>query len=93
MADRHFAYMDDRIRVFEGRPQRFGTQLDLTPDGPRVHELEDPSQVDAWRKGAGLPVLEAALARAQADPLPLPEEYAAKKAAASLWRQEAGWTG
>jgi len=89
----HFAYMDDRIRVFEGRPQRFGTQFDLMPDGPRIHELEDPSQVDAWRKEMGLPVLEVALARAQADPLPSPEEYAVKKAAESLWRQEVGWTG
>jgi hypothetical protein len=86
-----FAYIDDRIRVFEGKPQRFGTQIDLRPEGPQVHELEDASQVDAWRKEAGLPAIAVVLARAQADPLPAPQEHEARRAAELLWRQKVGW--
>ncbi|MCC0128309.1 DUF6624 domain-containing protein [Pseudomonas aeruginosa] len=86
-----FAYIDDRIRVFEGKPQRFGTQIDLRPEGPKIHELEDPSQVDAWRKEIGLPALASTLARAQSDPLPTPDEYEAKEAAGLSWRRKVGW--
>lgn len=87
----HFAYMDDRIRVFEGKPQRFGTQIDLRPEGPVVNELEDPSLVDARRKELGLPAIAVVLSRAQAGPLPTPEEYEAKQAAGLLWRRKVGW--
>ena len=86
-----FAYIDDRIRVFEGRPQRFGTQIDLRPQGPRIHALEDPSQVDLRRKELGLPALAVVLARAMSDPLPTPEEYAARQAAGCQWRRKVGW--
>jgi hypothetical protein len=85
------AYLDDRVRVFEGKPQRFGTQIDLRPDGPQPHALEDPAQVDAWRQEVGLPPLAVALNRAQADPLPSPEQYAAKEAAGLRWRRNVGW--
>jgi hypothetical protein len=86
-----FAYIDDRIRVLEGKPQRFGTQIELRPDGPRVHELEDASQVDARRKGAGLPAIAVVLARAQAGPLPTAQEHDARRAAELVWRQKVGW--
>ncbi|RZN33918.1 hypothetical protein [Bradyrhizobium sp. Leo121] len=72
-------------------PQRFGTQIDLRPEGPQVHKLEDASQVDAWRKEAGLPAIAVVLARAKADPLPTPLEHEARRAAALLWRQKVGW--
>ncbi|WP_407179297.1 DUF6624 domain-containing protein [Bradyrhizobium sp. STM 3562] len=85
------AYIDDRIRVFEGKPQRFGTQIDLRPEGPQAHELEDASQVDAWRKEAGLLAIAVVLARAQADPLPTPLEHEVRRAAELLWRQKVGW--
>lgn len=86
-----FAYLDDRVRVFEGKPQRFGTQIDLRPEGPQPHALEDPAQVEAWRLEVGLPPLAAALRRAQADPRPSPEQYAAKEAAGLEWRRKVGW--
>lgn len=86
-----FACIDDRIRVFEGRPQRFGTQIDLQPQGPRIHALEDPSQVDLRRKELGLPALAVVLARATCDPLPTPEEYEARQAAGCQWRRKVGW--
>jgi len=86
-----FAYIDDRIRVLEGKPQCFGTQINLLPEGPEVHELENSSQVDAWRQEIGLSAIAVALASAQGDPLPSMEEHAAKQAAELLWRRKVGW--
>lgn len=84
-----FAYIDDRIRVFEGKPQCFGTQIDIRPEGVQVHELEDPSKVDTWRKEVGLPAI--TVAPQSNDPLPTPEEYEAKQAAGRLWSRKVGW--
>jgi hypothetical protein len=86
-----FAYLDDRIRVFEGQAQRFGTQFDLTPDGPDIHTLEDPGQVDRWRREVGLGPVSEVLARAGADPRPSATEYAARRAEGDLWRRKVGW--
>ena len=87
-----FAYIDDRIRIFEGKPQRYGTQLDLTPDGPQPCALEDASKVDALRAQAGLPPLEEVLRNAAAaEPRPDPAEYARKQIAELQWRRDAGW--
>jgi hypothetical protein len=86
-----FAYIDDRIRVFEGEPQRFGTQIDIKPTGAVVHGLEDPSQVEAWRKEAGLGTLRKALKAFRRSPRPSEEEYAAKQAQSDLWCRRVGW--
>ena len=86
-----FAYLDDRIRVFEQKPQRYGTQFELKPQGAEINELEDSSQVDQWRKEVGLGPLSEVLARAQLLPLPTQEEYEAQIVAAELWRQKVGW--
>jgi hypothetical protein len=55
------AYLVDRVRVAEGRPQVYGTQIgaadengDPTPRTP----IEDPENVDARRAAAGLGTLE-----------------------------------
>jgi hypothetical protein len=52
----HAAYLEDRIAVEEGRPQRFGTQsIDDPRDGiPRPWKLADPERVDALRDSVGL---------------------------------------
>lgn len=52
----HAAYLEDRIALFEGRPQRYGTQwIDDPEDGlARPWQLEDAGRVDEWRAGAGL---------------------------------------
>src|SRR5207247_8744528 len=50
----HLAYLEDRIRVAEGRPQRYGTQLNMTDHGLDVKELEDPANVDERRQRLGL---------------------------------------
>ena len=52
---RDLAYLTDRVRVAEGRPQLFGTQLEYDSRGcasPR--RSEDPAQLDARRASVGL---------------------------------------
>jgi hypothetical protein len=86
-----FAYLDDRIRVFEGKPQRYGSQFELKPRGAEINALEDSTRVDQWRKNVGLGTLSEVLARAQLLPLPTQEEYEAQQVAAELWRRKVGW--
>ncbi len=51
----NIAYLEDRVRVGEGRPQVYGTQFyadEAGKVGPRP--IEDPDHVDARRKAVGL---------------------------------------
>jgi hypothetical protein len=52
----HAAYLEDRIALHEGRPQRFGTQwIDDVVDGrPRPWRIADPARVDELRAEVGL---------------------------------------
>ena len=48
------AYLTDRVRVHEGRPQLYGTQFRLVGDEWEPFPIEDPGQVDQRRADAGL---------------------------------------
>jgi hypothetical protein len=50
------AYLTDRVRVAEGQPQLYGTQLEVAPDGEIVPRtpIEDEANLDARRAAAGL---------------------------------------
>lgn len=52
----HAAYLEDRIAMYEGRPQRYGTQwMDDPTDGRiRPWTLADPERVNDFRTGVGL---------------------------------------
>ena len=52
----HAAYLEDRIALYEGRSQRFGSQwLDDPRDGRRLPwKLVDPERVNELRASAGL---------------------------------------
>ena len=52
----HAAYLEDRIAMQEGRPQRFGTQwMDSPEDGrARPWQLADPERVTELRASVGL---------------------------------------
>ncbi|MFI7465980.1 DUF6624 domain-containing protein [Nonomuraea sp. NPDC049646] len=53
-APRHLAYLVDRVRVGEGRPQVFGTQYHA-PDGVfQPRPIEDRDRLDERRAEAGL---------------------------------------
>jgi hypothetical protein len=55
----HAAYLEDRVAMYEGRPQRFGTQwIDDPRDGrARPWTLADPQVVNELRASVGLPDL------------------------------------
>lgn len=49
------AMMEDRIAMFEDRPQKYGSQLVEGPGGEMVlYKLMDPEMVDVWRKEKGM---------------------------------------
>lgn len=52
----HAAYLEDRIAMYEGRPQRYGTQWLEDPVDGRVRpwKLADPQRVNELRVAAGL---------------------------------------
>lgn len=91
----HAAYLEDRIALCEGRPQRFGTQwIDDPRDGrARPWRLADPQAVNELRAGVGLPELQ---------PIPehgadLPEDRQEEAREIIRWWQEwlasKGWPG
>jgi hypothetical protein len=87
-----FAIMDDRIHVYEGKPQRYGTQLRNGPNGLEPHPMENGSRVNSMRMHAGLPPLAQTLAKARAAQPPLSAEEQAKRDTAELeFRRSAGW--
>ena len=90
----HAAYLEDRIAMHEGRPQRYGSQwMDDPRDGRlRPWTLADPEHVNELRASVGLPALH-----------PIPElgpELSAEhrqriKATARWWREwlaSKGWS-
>ena len=49
------AMMEDRVAVFEGRPQKYGSQLQRGEDGIYTSfELLDAEKVDEWRAEVGM---------------------------------------
>ena len=52
---RHYAYLLDRVRMRQGKPQVYGTQFLFDDEGNLIrHELENPDQVDERRAKVGL---------------------------------------
>lgn len=55
---KHLAYLEDRIHMYEGTPQRFGTQFDWDDEGRMSPVLHEPAEtVDRRRRELGLPPL------------------------------------
>ena len=53
-----FALLTDRVRVAEGQPQLYGSQLFMEPGkAPALRPIEDSAHVDARRAEVGLPPL------------------------------------
>jgi hypothetical protein len=86
-----FAIIDDRIRVYEGKPQRYGTQLRHGPQGLEPHPLENESRVNSMRMQAGLPPLAQTLAKARLQPQPSAAAIASNEAAELEFRRSVGW--
>ena len=55
IAKESVAMMEDRINMFEGKPQRYGSQIEEDEHGnPRLYKLLDESKVDEWRSEMGM---------------------------------------
>ena len=84
------AMLEDRIRMFEGRPQLYGTQLEPDDEGrPRPYPIEDPERVEERRRAVGLEPLAERLARAE--PEPLPKDRARFEREYQAWLRRVGW--
>lgn len=86
------AMLDDRIRVLEGRPQRYGTQHDWNERGELAPEpIEDPAAVDDRRRTVGLPPLAEQIAALRAEQESKPPDLAAYRAEQHAWAVRSGW--
>lgn len=84
------AMLDDRIRVFEGRPQRYGSQLDVDDDGrAQPHPIEEPEGVEERRRAVGLDSLAERLARTPR--MPPPADRAVYQRGYEQWLRDVGW--
>ena len=92
----HAAMLEDRIRFFEGRPQRYGTQLDWDAAGNlSPGEVENPRKLAERRRVVGLPPLEEQVAdarsRAIVEKERSPADYGAYARARDEWAAGVGW--
>ena len=63
----HLAYLEDRVRVHDGRPQLYGTQSTATGGKLGPYPIEDPQRLDQRRAQAGLEPFAAYEARMRAE--------------------------
>jgi hypothetical protein len=92
------AMLEDRIRTFEGRPQRYGTQFDWDANGELSPlPIEDPDGVDGRRRKLGLAPLEHELAerrRAVTEGREHPPaDWPARQREMETWLRAIGWRG
>jgi hypothetical protein len=93
---RQVAYLEDRIRFFEGRPQLYGTQYDWDASGElSPHPVEDPAGVDERRRAVGMePLAERtrhmreSAARSGERP---PADWAEQQRKFLEWARRVGW--
>lgn len=90
------AYLVDRIRTLEGRPQVFGTQLDWDDQGLLSPlPIEQPDGVDERRATVGLPPLTGAVEeqrrRAVGSGERPPADGSERQQAAAAFAREVGW--
>lgn len=96
VSPRHAAMLEDRIRFFEGRPQRYATQFDWDAEGNlSPGDVEDPPGLDERRRAVGLPLLaeqmDEARLRATAEGDRPPADREAYARARDEWAASVGW--
>jgi hypothetical protein len=91
---RHVAHLEDRIALYEGRPQRFGTQnIDDPRDGLwRPWTLVDPEHVNELRAAVGLAPLPPIPPPGPDLPLAQQQANEANRQWWLRWLTERGWS-
>lgn len=94
IAAAHWAMLDDRIAVFEGRPQVHGTQFDWDDAGLMSPlPIADPPGIDTRRAEVGLPPLAEATARHRAAAGEPQADRDRHRQGAEAFAREVGWRG
>jgi hypothetical protein len=93
---RHVAFLVDRIRTMEGRPQLYGTSHDWDEEGNLSPlPIDDPATVDERRRQVGLePLTENTRrlrAQAEAEGEEPPADYQTRRREADAWARATGW--
>jgi len=94
---KQLAYLSDRIAVFEGKPQLYGTQFDWTKDGVLgPNHFDDLSKVNQRRQSIGLITLEEQTEiiqnRAETEnETPPAEDFTKRRDEYDKWRKLVGW--
>jgi hypothetical protein len=91
-----FACLEDRICVYEGRAQRYGTQFDWDESGVlSASPLQNPERVDDYRQSVGLGPLsektEEIRQRAAAEGDEPPRDFEKRKQEMDDWARSVGW--
>jgi hypothetical protein len=91
----HAAYLEDRIALYERRPQRYGTQwVDDPVDGrTRPWKLIDPDRVNEFRAEVGLPPLHPIPERGPELPADKRQEIEENERWWKEWLASKGWSG
>lgn len=90
------AYLSDRIAMFEGREQTFGTQFDWDADGQlSPAPTRDLADLDERRASVGLPPMAETIthmrARSAAEGERTPPDLARRRAESDAWARRVGW--
>ncbi len=92
----NIAYLSDRIAVFEGRPQLYGTQFDWDDNGnlsPNIYD--DLNKVNERRKSLGLNSLDDQIIsirnRAQKEGQQPPSNLKERNEEMEAWKKSVGW--
>ncbi|MCA8885609.1 MAG: hypothetical protein KDA35_03235 [Hyphomonadaceae bacterium] len=90
------AYLSDRIAIFEGREQTFGTQFDWDANGElSPAPVRDPEALDDRRASVGLPPMAETIAHMRATAAAegdcVPPDLIERRAAYDAWARKVGW--
>ncbi|NVK49562.1 MAG: hypothetical protein HWE09_07315 [Cyclobacteriaceae bacterium] len=90
------AYLTDRIAVFEGRPQLYGTQFDWDQNGQMSpNKYDDLLKVNERRKAIGLNSIEEQIEiiqkRIKNENQCPPKNFEERNREYEMWRKSAGW--
>jgi hypothetical protein len=94
---KNLAYLTDRIAVFEGKPQLYGTQFDWDKFGNlSPNPFDDLNKVNERRKSIGLNTIEEQTeiirVRVKSENQSPPKDFEKRKQEIEKWKKNVGWT-